>query len=107
MGKAGDLAVVGFDSGQAQINAIKSGVMTGAITQDPIDIGYQTVKTAVEAVKGKERPRGHRHRLLLVRQVEPRRPADQVGAVPLVPRLGTTNSTPSRQTLVVERSGNR
>jgi len=56
MGKAGDLAVVGFDSGQAQINAIKSGVMTGAITQDPIDIGYQTVKTAVEAVEGKEVP---------------------------------------------------
>jgi ribose transport system substrate-binding protein len=56
MGKAGDLAVVGFDSGQAQINAIKSGVMTGAITQDPIDIGYQTVKTAVAAVEGKNVP---------------------------------------------------
>jgi ribose transport system substrate-binding protein len=31
-------------------------VMTGAITQDPIDIGYQTVKTAVQAVEGKEVP---------------------------------------------------
>ncbi|MGH3354586.1 MAG: ABC transporter substrate-binding protein [Nocardioidaceae bacterium] len=57
LGKAGDLTVVGFDSGQAQINAINSGVMTGAITQDPIDIGYQTVKTAVDAIEGEEVPK--------------------------------------------------
>lgn len=54
LGRAGDVAVVGFDSGQAQINAIKSGVMMGAITQDPIDIGYQTVKIAVDAINGKQ-----------------------------------------------------
>ncbi|MPZ00844.1 MAG: substrate-binding domain-containing protein [Actinophytocola sp.] len=52
--KQGDLTVIGFDSGQAQINAINDELMTGAITQDPIDIGYQTVKTAVDALNGKQ-----------------------------------------------------
>jgi len=56
LGKDGDLSVVGFDSGAEQINAIKSGLMTGAITQDPIDIGYQTVKAAVAVINGKEVP---------------------------------------------------
>ena len=48
----GKLTVVGFDSGQAQIDAIKSGVMAGAITQDPMGIGRCTIDSAVKAVKG-------------------------------------------------------
>jgi ribose transport system substrate-binding protein len=48
----GKLTVVGFDSGQAQIDAIKSGVMAGAITQDPMGIGRCTVDSAVKAVNG-------------------------------------------------------
>jgi ribose transport system substrate-binding protein len=50
----GELTIVGFDSGQAQIDAIKSGVMAGAITQDPIGIGRCTVESAVAAVNGDE-----------------------------------------------------
>ncbi len=50
----GELTVVGFDSGQAQIDAIKSGVMAGAITQDPLGIGRCTVESAVAAVNGEE-----------------------------------------------------
>jgi len=34
---------VGFDSGKAQIDAIRSGAMLGAITQNPIGIGEQVV----------------------------------------------------------------
>lgn len=49
----GKVTIVGFDSGKAQIDAIKSGVMAGAITQDPIGIGKSTVKSAVEAINGK------------------------------------------------------
>lgn len=52
----GKFVIVGFDSGQAQIDAIKSGVMTGAITQDPIGIGRSTVESAVKAIKGEELP---------------------------------------------------
>lgn len=51
---AGKLTVVGFDSGKAQIDAIKSGLMAGAITQNPVGIGYETVKAAVAAIKGEK-----------------------------------------------------
>ncbi|ROR26383.1 monosaccharide ABC transporter substrate-binding protein (CUT2 family) [Mobilisporobacter senegalensis] len=43
---------IGFDSGALQIDAIKSGVFYGSITQDPISIGYNAVKLAVAAAKG-------------------------------------------------------
>jgi ribose transport system substrate-binding protein len=50
----GEITIVGFDSGQAQIDAIKEGVMAGAITQDPIGIGKATVEAAVKAINGEE-----------------------------------------------------
>jgi ribose transport system substrate-binding protein len=56
LGIAGDLVIVGFDSGQAQMDAIRDGVMAGAITQNPVGIGYETVKAAVEALNGDELP---------------------------------------------------
>jgi len=49
--KPGELAVIGFDSGAAQIDAIKTGLMAGAITQDPIGIGYKTVQALVDFVR--------------------------------------------------------
>lgn len=52
--KLGDLVVVGFDSGKQQIDAIKDGLMAGAVTQNPVGIGYETVKAAVDAMNGKE-----------------------------------------------------
>jgi ribose transport system substrate-binding protein len=55
-GKKG-IKVVGFDSGQAQIDAINSGVEAGAITQNPIGIGQQVVKAAVKAMDGKSLPK--------------------------------------------------
>ncbi|MBB6633815.1 ABC transporter substrate-binding protein [Cohnella thailandensis] len=48
----GKVVVIGFDSGKAQLDAIRSGKMAGAITQNPIGIGYETVKAAVAAIKG-------------------------------------------------------
>ncbi len=56
LGLEGQLTVIGFDSGQAQIDAITSGLMAGAITQNPVGIGYETVKAAVEALDGKDLP---------------------------------------------------
>ncbi len=49
----GKITVIGFDSGQAQLDAISGGVMAGAITQNPIGIGEQTVQAAYDAIKGK------------------------------------------------------
>ena len=44
------LAVVGFDSGKAQKDAITSGLMAGAITQNPVGMGEETVKAALKAI---------------------------------------------------------
>ncbi len=55
-GKQG-ITIVGFDSGKAQIDAIKSGVMLGAITQNPIGIGEQVVAAAMKAIKGEKLPK--------------------------------------------------
>ena len=54
LGRAEDMAVIGFDSGKGQMEAIMDGTMDGAITQDPYQIGYQTVETAVKAVNGED-----------------------------------------------------
>jgi len=55
-GKKG-LTIVGFDSGKAQIDAIKSGVMAGAITQNPVGMGKELVASAMKAIKGEELPK--------------------------------------------------
>lgn len=52
-----DIRTVGFDSGQGQINAIKEGRMAGAITQNPLAIGRQVVRAAIEAIKGRKLPK--------------------------------------------------
>jgi len=55
--KQGKIVVVGYDSGKAQIDAIRSGVMAGAITQNPIGIGYKSVQAAVMVLKGQSVPK--------------------------------------------------
>jgi len=56
LNKADDIVVVGFDSGGLQLNAVRSGVMEGAITQNPYGIGYKAVEAAVLALRGEELP---------------------------------------------------
>jgi len=51
------LAIVGFDSGAAQIEAIRNGLMLGAITQNPVGMGEQLVDAAVKAVRGEQLPK--------------------------------------------------
>jgi ribose transport system substrate-binding protein len=57
MKKEGKIVVIGYDSGQQQMDAIRSGVEAGAITQDPIGIGYKCVEAAVKALKGETLPK--------------------------------------------------
>ena len=52
-GKEGKIVAIGYDSGQQQIDAIKSGVMAGAITQNPVGIGAKCVSAALDAIAGK------------------------------------------------------
>lgn len=51
------IVIIGYDSGAQQKQAIKDGVMAGAITQNPVGIGYETVKAAVQAAKGESVPK--------------------------------------------------
>ena len=46
------ITIIGYDSGAAQKEAIRSGLMAGAITHNPVGIGYETVKAAFMAING-------------------------------------------------------
>ena len=48
------IVIVGYDSGKQQKQAIRDGLMAGAITQNPVGIGYKTVEAAVKAIKGEK-----------------------------------------------------
>jgi ribose transport system substrate-binding protein len=54
LNKEGKVVVIGYDSGKQQTGAVRSGVEAGAITQDPIGIGYKSVEAAVKAIKGEQ-----------------------------------------------------
>ncbi|HML20625.1 MAG TPA: ABC transporter substrate-binding protein [Aggregatilinea sp.] len=56
LGMEGDIVVIGYDSGVQQMEAIRAGTEAGAITQDPIGIGYYAVEAAVKALRGEELP---------------------------------------------------
>ena len=52
--KKSGVVIIGYDSGKQQKQAIRDGIMAGSITQNPVGIGYETVKAAVAAVKGEK-----------------------------------------------------
>ncbi len=56
LGMEGQIVVIGYDSGQQQMDAIRSGAQAGAITQNPIGIGYKCVEAAVKAANGESLP---------------------------------------------------
>ncbi len=51
------IIVIGYDSGKQQKEAIRSGAMAGAITQNPTGIGYRAVEAAVKALRGETLPK--------------------------------------------------
>jgi ribose transport system substrate-binding protein len=52
-----DIKIIGFDSGKQQLDAIRSGLMYGAVQQNPVKMGYETVRAAVDAINGKTLPK--------------------------------------------------
>lgn len=53
LGKLGkDIVGIAFDSGALIKSAVKDGRLAGAVTQDPLQIGYKTVELCVKAAKG-------------------------------------------------------
>ncbi len=57
LGMEGKITVIGYDSGQQQMDAIRSGAEAGAITQNPVGIGYKCVEAAVKAINGETLPK--------------------------------------------------
>ncbi|MEV4170940.1 ABC transporter substrate-binding protein [Nonomuraea sp. NPDC049709] len=53
-GKLGQVKMVGFDAGPAQVKQLKDGVVQALIAQLPGDIGAKGVEQAVAAVKGQQ-----------------------------------------------------
>ncbi|KAB8185716.1 substrate-binding domain-containing protein [Nonomuraea phyllanthi] len=53
-GKLGQVKMVGFDAGPAQVKQLKDGVVQALIAQLPADIGAKGVEQAVAAVKGQQ-----------------------------------------------------
>lgn len=51
---AGKVKFVGFDCDATFIDALKKGEMNGTILQDPVNMGYRGVKTAVAKLKGEK-----------------------------------------------------
>ncbi|KXU96188.1 LacI family transcriptional regulator [Caballeronia megalochromosomata] len=51
------LVLIGYDSGKEQKEDIMSGLMLGAITQNPVGIGKCVVDSAVKALKGEKLPK--------------------------------------------------
>ncbi len=55
--KQGKIVVIGYDAGKQQKDAVRKGIMAGAVSQDPVGIGYKCVETAVKAIKGEKVPK--------------------------------------------------
>lgn len=53
-GLAGKVKVVGFDAGSSIIPSFKAGKVHGLILQDPVNMGYVGVKTAMALLKGEK-----------------------------------------------------
>ncbi len=54
--KIGKVKVVAFDSGKTITDAIRKGIVVGSITQKPVEMGYQSIVTAIQAARGERLP---------------------------------------------------
>jgi ribose transport system substrate-binding protein len=52
-GKLGEVKMVGFDAGPAQVEQLEEGLVQALIAQKPADIGRQGVEQAVNAIEGR------------------------------------------------------
>jgi ribose transport system substrate-binding protein len=52
-GKLGDVKIVGFDAGPAQVKQLEEGLVQALIAQKPADIGTQGIEQAVNAIEDK------------------------------------------------------
>ncbi|MDF2613157.1 MAG: sugar transporter, periplasmic ligand binding protein [Clostridia bacterium] len=56
LNKEGEITAIGFDSGKIIVDAVREGILAGAVSQNPQEIGYQAVETAFKAYQGEVLP---------------------------------------------------
>ena len=56
LNKVGEITIIGFDAGKQNIEAVREGIVTGAVTQNPKAIGYIGVETGIRAYEGEILP---------------------------------------------------
>lgn len=56
-GMKGKVKLVAFDAAEAEINALKEGIIQALVVQDPFKMGYEGVRLAIDAIQGKEVPK--------------------------------------------------
>jgi ribose transport system substrate-binding protein len=56
IGRAGAISFVGFDYSAAFIEPLRKGELKGFVVQNPVNMGYLSVKTMVDHLKGKQVP---------------------------------------------------
>lgn len=52
-GKYDEIVSYAFDTNEDQIEALKNGVLTGLVVQDPFGMGYNGVIYAIDAIEGR------------------------------------------------------
>jgi ribose transport system substrate-binding protein len=57
IGKAGAITFVGFDYSSGFIEPLKRGELKGFVTQNPVNMGYLSVRTMVDHLRGKPVPK--------------------------------------------------
>ncbi len=65
-GRARKIHFVGFDASEGLVDGLRSGAIEGLVAQDPFDMGYQGVRTAVQVLRGGTVPRRIPTRLVVI-----------------------------------------
>jgi ribose transport system substrate-binding protein len=56
-GVSGKVRLVGFDSNDTMLEALKDGTLTAMVIQDPFKIGFEAVKTIADKLAGRQPPK--------------------------------------------------
>ena len=55
-GRVGKVKIIGWDTSQGQIEALRQGVISGLIAQNPFKMGYSAVQSAIGKIRHEQKP---------------------------------------------------
>lgn len=53
-GKSGEVKIIGWDTSEGQVDALREGVITGLVAQNPFEMGYSAVETAIAKARDED-----------------------------------------------------